>query len=107
MRSLAFDGNQPGAYLRLVEMALRRKAYDEAITLADRGLAVAAAEGQTRGDLYVAQAIAHASLESEGAARDALDAALAASAEHHSLLEADPVEDPGTAHVELRARLPR
>lgn len=106
-RSLAFDANQPVALLRLAEIALRSKQWNEAGGLAQRGLRLLSARDRVRGELLAAQAVARRALGDETRAFESL----AEARETHPPL-ADAWSDEGLADLEafvtaLRQRLPR
>lgn len=104
-RSLAFEGRQPVACLRLAELALRRGAWDDALSYAARGVDIATELPSTLAELHVARGLALSGLDEYAGATQAL--ALAREANPALELGDDPLRDPAVAIAALRARLPR
>jgi tetratricopeptide (TPR) repeat protein len=111
-RSLEFEHRQPGVWLRLAEIAIRRAQWDQAVRYAAQGLEVAGDEPAIAADLHLVAATAHAvqgdtsSAETSWAAAQAASSAVAeaaiAAAGGHA-----PLEDIPATIAALRSRLPR
>jgi tetratricopeptide (TPR) repeat protein len=106
-RSLAFEARQPGACLRLAELALRREAWEDAAAYAARGLDVALDQPEVIADLHLARALALHAMDDVGGAEAALGSARDAWPAHRDLVGAAPLRDPVATRAALRARLPR
>lgn len=106
-RSLAFEARQPAAYLRLAEIALRREAWDEALSLAARGLEVGQDRPDLAAELHIVQAIALAASEDATAAEGAIQAAWAVDPASKAATGERPLADIAGAARALRVRLPR
>lgn len=105
-RSLAFEPNQPVAYLRLVEMALRRELWDDGLRFARRGLDHAAADPAVARDLYLGLATAHARLDEVDQAQQAVGRALEVGEGLDPVIGDAPLDDLDAIATGLRERLP-
>jgi tetratricopeptide (TPR) repeat protein len=104
-RSLAFEGRQPLACLRLSELALRRGAWDDALSYAARGVDIAAESPSTLAELHLARALALSGLDEYAGAAQAV--ALARESDPGLDIGDDPLRDPAVAIAALHGRLPR
>jgi tetratricopeptide (TPR) repeat protein len=103
-KSLAFDPGQPAAILRLSELALRNQDWAEAVSLAERGLALDVADGATRGGLHLSRAAASGACGDDAACRRAFAEALRSDVTLADSLGADPGPW-NDLHAALRGRL--
>ena len=104
-KSLAFDGAQPLALLRLAELALRRQDWPEAAALGDRGLALEAKRADVTAGLHLARSIACQACGDGEAAKAAWAAAVDADGPFVLSLAVPAVEDHDKLHEALRARI--
>ncbi|MSQ01250.1 MAG: hypothetical protein EXR71_05050 [Myxococcales bacterium] len=104
-KSLAFDGAQPLALLRLAELALRRQDWPEAASFADRGLALQSHRSDISSALHLARSIACQACGDGDAAKAAWTAAVNADGAFITALEVQTVEDHDKLHEALRARI--
>ena len=104
-KSLAFDGAQPLALLRLAELALRRQDWPDAASFADRGLALEAKRTDVTASLHLARSIACQACGDGDAAKAAWTSAVLENGPFVSSLEVPAVEDHDKLHEALRARI--
>jgi tetratricopeptide (TPR) repeat protein len=105
-RSLSFYAQQPGVYLRLAELAVRRGAWEEVASYSVRGLEVSDGETAVAADLHVALAASRKGLGDHVGAQDAILGAMAADPTYEELLGSDPLGDLQSLARGLRERLP-
>ena len=106
-RTLAFDGQQPRAYIRIVELSLRKGSWDDARSWSERGIAVVGEHDPLRADLLIGRAIAAAALDEQGEADAALSAAFRADPGLGTQMRGVSLEDRAAWLALLRGRLPR
>lgn len=107
-RSLDFDANQPVAYLRLSELAMRRDAYQEASHLAERGVAALLVDDEVdvRPLLLLVKACALQDAGHAGDAERLLAEAVAGDDSLSGELGDTPLADLDSVRQVLKARLP-
>lgn len=106
-RSLDFEPDQPVAYLRLAELAMRRDAYAEAGALATQGLSLRSDELDTvRAPLLMAKAAALHDGGKADEARATVDAARSADGSFVDGLGAEPLADLERLRQAIKERLP-
>lgn len=101
-KSLAFEPAQPEALVRLAELALRRDDPSEALSLAERGLAVETVAPAVRACLLLARAIAS---EAAGDARGAEESLAEVRGQDATLADAIASQSADTLRALLRTRL--
>jgi tetratricopeptide (TPR) repeat protein len=106
-RCLEYEGNQPAAYLRLAELAMRRDEYAQAGQLCETALhlADAAAVARLRPLLLLGVAAGLSDGSNEGQARIAVDEALALDPTLAEGLADPPLSDLERLRLALRSRL--
>ncbi len=107
-RSLDFDANQPVAYLRLAELAMRRDAYQEASHLAERGIAALLVDDEVdvRPQLLLVKACALQDAGHAGDAERMLAEAVDGDPDLSKELGDTPLADLDSVRQVLKARLP-
>ena len=107
-RSLDFDANQPVAYLRLAELAMRRDAYQEASHLAERGVAALLVDDEidVRPLLLLIKACALQDAGHAGDAERILAEAVDGDNELSEALGDTPLADLDSVRQVLKGRLP-
>jgi len=106
-RSLDFEPDQPVAYLRLAELAMRRDAYQEAGALADRGLSLDSFElDDVKPLLLVVRACARQDAGQTEAAERAIADAVDLDSELGDAMGAAPLRDLEGVRQVLKERLP-
>lgn len=103
-KSLAFEANQPGALLRLAELALRRQDWPEAAALVDRAMALSPIKDEVKAGLLLVRAVACQACGDAKAAGDGFAAAVEADATWATEVPAG-IEDYEKAAERLRARI--
>ena len=106
-RSLSFEANQPKALLRLMEMKLRRSAYEEAIDFAVRGIGFCTEDAAICADLCLGLALARQATEDVAGAQEALQKATELAPDVVASLGDAPLDDADAVKAAIRARLPR
>ena len=108
-RSLEFEANQPNAYLRLAELAMRREDYAQAAQLAETALHLNDAAGVDgiRAMLLAVAATGLAVGGNEPEATRVFSEAAGLDPELGEALGERPAGDPERVRVALRSRLPR
>lgn len=105
-RSLAFEAEQPVAYLRLTEIALRGERWEEAIDTATRGLGFSQRAPEVAAELQLAIAIARVRSDDAEGAEAAVAAANVLDPEAATRF-GEGLTNPEGAALALHARLPR
>lgn len=107
-RSLDFEPDQPVAYLRLAELAMRRDAYQEAGALANKGMGLDEyLVDEIRPLLLLVRAVAHQDGGKAAEAEKFLAEALAADSSLEGALGSTPLSDLEALRQVLKERLPR
>ncbi|MCB9680927.1 MAG: tetratricopeptide repeat protein [Alphaproteobacteria bacterium] len=105
-RSLAFDAEQPEAYLRLSEMSLREAQWDDAVEHATKGLGFARTPWVVAG-LHTALAVAKSQRVEPEAAAEHLAQVAQVDEDFAAALGDDPLADPAGTRRVLFERLAR
>ena len=105
VRSLQIDPNQPGALLRLAELALRRQDWYEAGGYAQRGLQLVPGAGPMRADLLLSWAIAKMGTGDEAGAQAAVVDARACHPPLNEAFGEEPLKDLEGLSASIRSRI--
>ncbi|MBT3218662.1 MAG: tetratricopeptide repeat protein, partial [Proteobacteria bacterium] len=104
-RSLAFDGNQPVALLRLAELAMRRTDYMKAGTLARQALQLELEPGPLRSELLLCHAASRQFAADVHTARAEVAEAIRDCPELKEVVAADPLVDLEGLRAGIQSRL--